>query len=164
MSERLAEFFRGFVSLLKGLAVTFRAMFLKPVTVQYPEQRVRLPLRFRGRLVLPIDEETGTHRCTACRRCMKACPNRSIVEIEKAAGPGGKPTAARYVVDLGRCMFCNLCIEACPFCALVMSDECELSTRDKSSLQRELVAERYRLSGGKADWWRNRFREPAAEG
>ena len=67
-------------------------MFRKPITVQYPEQRVVLPLRFRGRLVMPIDPEKGTNRCTACMRCVKICPNHSI-DIEKATGPDGAPLA-----------------------------------------------------------------------
>ncbi len=158
-----AAFFRGLASLLKGLGITFRYLFLRPVTVQYPEQRARLPLRFRGRLVLPVDPEKGANRCTACMRCVQACPNHSL-DVEKEPGEAGKPRARRYLYNLGTCMFCNLCVEACPFFAIVMSDEYELAALDRSGLVRELVSENYRLAGPKAGWWQSKFRNAGAEG
>lgn len=149
----------GMASLVKGLWITFAYMFRKPITVQYPEKRVVLPLRFRGRLVMPIDQEKGTNRCTACMRCVKICPNHSI-DIEKAVGPDGAPLAKpeKYLYNLGTCMFCNLCVEVCPFFALVMSDEHELSTTDRSGLVLDLVKERHQLKGRKATWWQKKFR------
>jgi NADH-quinone oxidoreductase subunit I len=164
MKSGFFDFFQGLASLLKGLGITFRYLFRAPVTVQYPEQRVRLPLRFRGRLALPVDPEKGTHRCTACMRCVQACPNHSL-DVEKQVDAEGKPRprAARYLYNLGTCMFCNLCVEACPFFAIVMSDEYELSSTDRTGLVRELVAENYRLTGDKAGWWQRKFRDPGAE-
>ena len=149
----------GIASLGKGLRITFAYMFRKPITVQYPEKRVVLPLRFRGRLVMPIDPDKGTNRCTACMRCVKICPNHSI-DIEKATGPDGAPLArpAKYLYNLGTCIFCNLCVETCPFFALVMSDEYELAATDKSGLVIDLVAEKHGLAGKKAWWWQKKFR------
>jgi formate hydrogenlyase subunit 6/NADH:ubiquinone oxidoreductase subunit I len=66
--------------------------------------------------------------------------------------------------NLATCMFCNLCVEACPYFALVMSDEYELATTDKSGLMIDLVAERFSFTGEKADWWRNKFRAPVTAG
>jgi NADH-quinone oxidoreductase subunit I len=155
----------GIASLGKGLWITFSYMFRKPITIQYPEQRVVLPLRFRGRLVMPIDPEKGTNRCTACMRCVNICPNHSI-DIEKQAGPDGAslPKPAKYLYNLGTCMFCNLCVEVCPFFALVMSDEHELATTDRRGLVLDLAAEKHRLTGKKASWWQRKFRgaEPEA--
>jgi NADH-quinone oxidoreductase subunit I len=150
----------GFVSLVKGMIVTLRHAFRKPITVAYPEQKPELSQRFRGRLVLPVDPEKGEHRCTACMICVKTCPNRSI-EVEKMVGEDGKPKprAARYLYDIGRCMYCNLCVESCPFAAIVMSDEYELSVLDKSSLVRDLIPERHRITGRKTKWWVSKFKE-----
>jgi NADH-quinone oxidoreductase subunit I len=149
----------GIASLGKGLGITFAYMFRKPITVQYPEKRAVLPLRYRGRLVMPIDQEKGTNRCTACMRCVKICPNHSI-DIEKAVGPDGAPVAkpAKYLYNLGTCMFCNLCVEVCPFFALVMSDEHELATTDRTGLVLDLAAEKHHLTGKKASWWQKKFR------
>ncbi|MGA2640043.1 MAG: NADH-quinone oxidoreductase subunit I [Spirochaetia bacterium] len=153
----------GIASLGKGMGITLSYMFRAPITVQYPEQRVVLPLRFRGRLVMPIDPEKGTTRCTACMRCVKVCPNHSI-DIEKQTGPDGTPLPkpAKYLYNVGTCMFCNLCVEVCPFFALVMSDEHELATTDKGGLVRDLAAENHRLTGRKAPWWQRKFRGPDA--
>jgi NADH-quinone oxidoreductase subunit I len=150
---------KGAWSLLQGLGITFSYLFRKPITVQYPEQRVVLPLRFRGRLVLPVDPEKGTDRCTACMRCVKICPNHSI-DIVKETGPDGaaKPRPAKYLYNMGTCMFCNLCVETCPFFAIVMSDEHELATTNKADLVVDLVAERHHLKGKKASWWQKKFR------
>jgi NADH-quinone oxidoreductase subunit I len=149
----------GAWSLAQGMGITFSYLFRKSITVQYPEKRIEMPLRFRGRLVLPVDPEKGADRCTACMRCVKACPNHSI-DIEKERGPDGapKPRAASYRYNLGTCMFCNLCVEACPFFAIVMSDEHELATTDRGSLVVNLAAEKYKLTGKKAAWWQKKFR------
>jgi NADH-quinone oxidoreductase chain I len=165
METGIAEFFKGLASLLKGLAITFGYLFRRSITVQYPDERVRLPLRFRGRLALPVDPENGTHRCTACMRCVQACPNHSL-DVEKQVDGAGTalPRPARYLYNLGTCMFCNLCVEVCPFFAIVMSDEYELAAVGRPELQRELVSEKYRLTGDKAAWWQRKFREPRTEG
>jgi NADH-quinone oxidoreductase subunit I len=144
-------------SLVKGLLITFSYLFRKSITVQYPEKRAVLPLRFRGRLVMPVDPEKGAVRCTACMRCVRICPNHSI-DVEKEIGPDGKPRPARYLYNLGTCMFCNLCVETCPFFALVMSDEHELATTDRKSLVIDLVTEKRRLTGRKARWWQKKFK------
>lgn len=154
----------GIASLGRGMGITLSYIFRRPITVQYPEQRVELPLRFRGRLVLPVDPEKGGNRCTACMRCVNICPNHSL-DIEKQTGPDGAPLPkpARYLYNLGTCMFCNLCVETCPFFAIVMSDEHELATVDKSGLVIDLVKEKYQLSGKKALWWQRKFRSAPGE-
>jgi NADH-quinone oxidoreductase subunit I len=165
MESYLGDVVKGTVTLIKGLFVTFAHLFHRPITLQYPEERAQMTLRFRGRLVLPIDPEKGINRCTACRRCMQTCPNHSI-EVEKAVEKDerGRSKASRYLYNLATCMFCNLCVEACPYSALVMSDEYELATTDKSSLVIDLVAEHYRFEGKKSDWWRNKFGAPVTAG
>ena len=158
----ISEFIKGAVSLLKGMAITLKTMFLKPVTIQYPDERREMPLRFRGRLVLPVDAEKGGHRCTACQACVRACPNRTL-EVTRMTDETGKPRprAAAFRYNLGSCMFCNLCVETCPFFAIVMSDEYELATDDRSSLIRDLAAEEYLLPEGKGAWWKRKFRDPS---
>jgi NADH-quinone oxidoreductase subunit I len=149
----------GIASLGQGLWITFKYLFRAPITVQYPRQTVDLPLRFRGRLVMPVDAEKGTDRCTACMRCVRICPNHSI-DVVKATGPDGAPVAKaeKYLYNLGTCIFCNLCVEICPFFALVMSDEHELATPDRKSLLLDLAAEKHSLTGKKSAWWQRKFR------
>jgi NADH-quinone oxidoreductase subunit I len=143
MESPIARMATGALSLVKGLLITFSYLFRKSITVQYPEQRATLPLRFRGRLVMPVDPEKGSVRCTACMRCVRVCPNHSI-DVEREIGPDGapKPRPARYLYNLGTCMFCNICVETCPFFAIILSDEHELATTDKGTLVIDLVAEK----------------------
>jgi NADH-quinone oxidoreductase subunit I len=159
MFKYIGNIISGIISLLQGMGVTFKHMFRKSFTLQYPEQRPELPTRFRGRLVLPVDPEKGDNRCTACMMCVKACPNHSL-DVEKVIEEGKpKPKAKRYDYNLATCIFCNLCVESCPFFAIVMSDEYELAVEDKSKLQMELVSEKYVLTGKKAKWWLTKFKE-----
>ena len=160
----LIGWLEGAMSLLRGMGITFRYLFRKPITIQYPEERASILLRFRGRLVLPIDPEKGADRCTACKICARTCPNHSI-EIVKETGPDGaqRPRPAKYLYNVGSCMFCNLCVEACPFFAIVMSDDYELATTEKGGLVMDLVAEKRELIGKKAEWWRAKFRAAGEE-
>ncbi len=160
MFKYIADIIKGIISLAEGLAVTFKYLFVKPYTMQYPDEKPDLPTRFRGRLVMPIDPDKNDNRCTACNICVKACPNRSL-EVEKIVDETGKPKpkAAKFMYNMATCMFCNLCVESCPFFAIVMSDEYELATPDKSGLMLELVSEKYGLQGKKANWWKTKFKE-----
>jgi len=160
MLKYATDIIKGIISLCEGLGVTLKHFFRPSYTVQYPEQRPELPLRFRGKLVLPVDPEKNDNRCTACMLCVKACPNRSI-EVEKIIGEDGKPKpkASKYMYNLATCMFCNMCVESCTFAAIVMSDEYELAVYDKAPLMQDLVAEKYKLTGKKAPWWQGKFKE-----
>jgi len=51
-----------FSELARGLVTTLKHIFRKPVTVAYPEQRLALAPRFRGRHFLVKDED-GLERC-----------------------------------------------------------------------------------------------------
>src|SRR5690606_3378788 len=73
--------------ILKGMAVTFRHIFMKKATVQYPEQqRPRTPV-YRGLHVLKRDE-FGRENCTACGLCALSCPAEAITMIAAERKPG----------------------------------------------------------------------------
>jgi NADH-quinone oxidoreductase subunit I len=157
MMRYMAQIAMGCISLVKGLAITLKYFFRRPITVQYPDERVELPVRFRGRLVMPVAGENGENRCTSCMICAKACPNHSLY-VEKTTDEAGKPKPAKYIYNLGTCMFCNLCVEACPFAAIIMSDDYELAVSDRDGLKAiDLLAEKYRLTGKKAEWWEGKL-------
>ncbi len=54
--------------LLKGLRVTLRHLFVKKITIQYPEQKTPLSPRFRGLHALRR-YPNGEERCIACKLC-----------------------------------------------------------------------------------------------
>jgi NADH-quinone oxidoreductase subunit I len=131
----------GLVSLLQGMAVTFRYL-VRPSTVvteQYPENRATLRLAERARTMLSfIYEENGQHRCTACRTCEKACPNRSIFVVSRKGPVSGRNEIDHFVWRLDSCTFCNMCVLVCPFNALTMSGSFEAAVYDRRLLVYDL--------------------------
>jgi hypothetical protein len=81
------------VGIVKGMALTLRRFFEPKVTVMYPEVRLDVPHKFRGRLQLLYDE-WGTLKCETCFQCAQACPIECI-------DMGGIDTRGRYHVHWG---------------------------------------------------------------
>jgi NADH-quinone oxidoreductase subunit I len=124
-------------SLAKGMRLTFN-YFRRPskvVTQQYPENRktLKFPPRYRAMLHL-IYEDNGYHRCTACRMCEKACPNKSIKILSRKGEVSGKNELDRYIWRFDTCVFCNACVQSCPFDALEMGHEFETAVYDRRLL------------------------------
>ncbi len=114
-------------NIFKGMIVTFKHLFKKRPTIQYPEQQRTFSPVFRGLHVLNRDEE-GRERCTACGLCAVACPAEAITMEAAERLPGEENLyreekyAARYEINMLRCIFCGLCEEACPKDAIYLSE------------------------------------------
>ena len=81
------------LGIAKGMALTLRRFFEPKATIMYPEVRVDVPHKFRGRLQLLYDE-WGTLKCETCFQCAQACPIECI-------DMGGIDTRGRYHVHWG---------------------------------------------------------------
>jgi len=103
--------------LRKGMWVTWKRMFGKPITVQYPEEKTPQSARFRGLHALRR-YPNGQERCIACKLCEAVCPALAIT-IESDVGADGTRRTTRYDIDLFKCIYCGFCEEACPVDAIV---------------------------------------------
>jgi len=133
--------FTGIKSLLIGMSVTWKELWTKKVTQQYPENRDTLVIsdRFRCELTMPHDEN-NEHACTACGICEMNCPNGTItVNFKMIETEDGKKKKIldTYKWDLGMCTFCNLCVLTCPSNAIKFENTFEnaVFTRDKLKQQ-----------------------------
>jgi len=105
------------IELLKGLSVTLKNLFVKKITVHYPEEKAPQSPRFRGLHALsryPNRQE----RCIACKLCEAVCPALAIT-IESNVSEDGTRRTQRYDIDLFKCIYCGFCEEACPVDAIV---------------------------------------------
>ncbi len=133
--KELGIFKRVFlIEILKGLSLTLRKLFAKPVTVQYPEEKKPLAPGFRGRHALVRDPKTGLDRCVGCYRCAQVCPAQCIY-IETERDPNTKKRlVTRYDIDALRCIFCGYCEEVCPVNAIVLTEFYEYSGYSREEL------------------------------
>ena len=106
-----------FLELLKGMSLTFRYMFARKITVQYPEEKTPMSPRFRGLHALRR-YANGEERCIACKLCEAVCPALAIT-IDVVERPDGTRRTSRYDIDLFKCIYCGFCEEACPVDAIV---------------------------------------------
>jgi NADH-quinone oxidoreductase subunit I len=122
------EFFGGILGIAAGFLTTFRHLFRKPITEEYPEYKRSLPARSRARIVLTRDPD-GDERCVACYLCSAVCPV-SCISMQSAEREDGRRVAAWFRINFGRCIYCGLCEEACPTLAIQLTPDFETCSRD----------------------------------
>ena len=130
---------RAFRETACGLRTTLARIAEGPTTVQYPEEKVPVYPRFRGRHKLHRFEDTQLEKCVGCSLCAAACPADCIRVVAAENTPenrvsAGERYAAVYEINLSRCIFCGYCEIACPFDAITMGHDYELSDYDRSDL------------------------------
>jgi NADH-quinone oxidoreductase subunit I len=113
----------------KGMITTMKHMLqiggTERTTMEYPEQKWKLPDRYRGAPVL-VKDQAGREKCVSCSMCEFVCPPRAISIIPgEIDGPVEKAPKV-FDIDMLRCIFCGYCEEVCPEEAIFMSEEYEL--------------------------------------
>ncbi|MGB9773902.1 MAG: NuoI/complex I 23 kDa subunit family protein [Bacteroidota bacterium] len=139
MKQYFKNIFLGVWTILVGMKVTLRHLFIPAVTIQYPDERRPIPERSRNRLYVNIDD------CIGCEQCANACPVDCItIETVKAlpgedlgttsTGHKKRLWVTRFDIDIAKCCFCGLCVPPCPTECIVMTDVFEFSEYERSRL------------------------------
>jgi NADH-quinone oxidoreductase subunit I len=109
-------------------------------TVQYPDEKVAAPERFRFvpfLIVQDWDDELnpGKDWCTSCGICAKVCPPQCIWIVRTEDPVTGRPIPEpeAFFIDIDICMNCGFCAEFCPFDAIKMDHDYELASYDRTS-------------------------------
>ena len=118
--------------IVTGMWVTWKHIFRRPVTIQYPEEKRQPSPRYRARIILTRDPDGG-ERCVACHLCSAACPV-DCISMQAGEREGGRRFAVWFRINFSRCIFCGLCAEACPTMAIQMTPDYEICQRDIMNL------------------------------
>jgi formate hydrogenlyase subunit 6/NADH:ubiquinone oxidoreductase subunit I len=97
----------------------------KAATNLYPAAPSIVTKGYRGKL------NYNSKACTGCKLCVRDCPAKAI-EIVNVGADGEKIFECH--LDLGHCIFCGQCADVCPKKCLKVTNEFELATTDKSTL------------------------------
>lgn len=102
-------------------------------TILYPEEKVYLPPRYRGRIILSRDPD-GEERCVACYLCAVACPVDCIALQATEREEDGRRYPEFFRINFSRCIYCGYCEEACPTYAIQLTPDLEMSEYDRQNM------------------------------
>jgi len=137
LKQYFKDSWEGIWTVLVGMKITFKHLFVPNVTIQYPSVRVPMPERVRNRLYVNMDD------CIGCDQCSRACPVSCISIDTVKSIPGedlgttsnGKKKAlwvTKFDIDFAKCCYCQLCVFPCPTNCIYMTDVYEFSEYDRS--------------------------------
>ena len=139
MSRYFRGVWDGVYTVLIGMKVTWRHLFTRAVTIQYPDVKVKLPERARNRLYVNMDD------CIGCDQCAMACPVDCItIETVKSTpdvdlgltsvGTKKRLYVSQFDIDIAKCCYCGLCVYPCPTECIKMTDVYEFSEYERENL------------------------------
>ena len=139
MGRYFRNIWDGVVTVLIGMKITWRHLFVPAVTIQYPNVKPQLPERARNRLYVNMDD------CIGCDQCSMACPVDCIViETIKSTpdvdlgltsvGTKKRLYVPRFDIDIAKCCYCGLCVYPCPTECIKMTDVYEFSEFERGNL------------------------------
>lgn len=133
----LQSVLKGMVEIPRAMGVTLHYLFTKPITVQFPEEPVRVYPRFRARHELQRHPD-GLEKCVGCGLCAAACP-ANVIFVQAAENTPenryspGERYAEIYEINMSRCIFCGYCEEACPTGAVILKHDFCLADSTRES-------------------------------
>jgi NADH-quinone oxidoreductase subunit I len=117
---------------LRSMWLTFLHTFRKRRTVLYPEKKLYLPPRWRGRIVLTRDSDGG-ERCVGCYLCAAACPV-DCISLQATEDENGRRYPEFFRINFSRCIFCGYCEDACPTYAIQLTPDFEMSEYSRQNM------------------------------
>lgn len=120
------------IGILQSILAVLSHSFRRRVTVQYPEEKVYLAPRYRGRIILARDPD-GEERCVACYLCAVACPVDCIA-LQATEDEHGRRYPEFFRINFSRCIYCGYCEEACPTYAIQLTPDFEMSEYERPNL------------------------------
>jgi NADH-quinone oxidoreductase subunit I len=121
---------------IDGLTTTFRHLFSRKKTVQFPEEQHEIPdaIIYRGVHRLNRDEQ-GRVKCVACFLCATACPAHCIdIVAARSPWPDREKYPQSFTIDELRCIYCGMCEEACPVDAIELTSLYDLSGKSREEM------------------------------
>ena len=125
-------------------------------TVQYPDEKIAVPERFRFTPFLVVEDADHPTRankdwCTSCGICSKVCPPQCIWIVRSNDPDTGRPVPEpeAFFIDIDICMNCGYCAEFCPFDAIKMDHDYELASYDRTTYH---IHDKARLSKPLSYW------------
>ena len=120
------------ISILRSLWIVFIHLFKKKITVEYPEEKIILPPRYRGRIILSRDPDGG-ERCVACYLCAAACPV-DCISLQATEDETGRRYPEFFRINFSRCIYCGFCEDACPTNAIQLIPDVEMSEYNRENM------------------------------
>ena len=137
---------RLYFPVLEGMRTTWRHMFKKKITVQYPEVQRELRVEnYRGVHRLNRDQQDRV-ACVACFMCETACPVNCIhIVAGESPWPDREKYPVQFDIDELRCIYCGMCEEACPVDSIELTPTYDVigRTREEMIFDKEKLLEMY---------------------
>jgi formate hydrogenlyase subunit 6/NADH:ubiquinone oxidoreductase subunit I len=130
---------------LRGLATSFRWLFRRTVTAQYPDRHLAVQERYMGFPALLWDETADEPFCTGCMVCVRECPTQCMSaqmhdNPHFAEGSSHRrKIIENFSINLNRCILCGVCAEVCALDAIEMSHEHELASYARAGARADLT-------------------------
>ncbi len=119
-------------SIIRTMWSVFLHLFMKKLTVEYPEEKIKLPPRYRGRIILSRDPDGG-ERCVGCYLCAAACPV-DCISLQATQDENGRRYPEFFRINFSRCIYCGFCEDACPTYAIQLIPDVEMSEYNRNNM------------------------------